>query len=59
MQITVATVNMVARLWCTGDSDSYSLRGHFDVLCVDEAGHATEPEIIAVCISIILFTGRE
>ena len=38
MQITVATVNMVARLWFTGDSDSCIPRGHFDVLCVDEAG---------------------
>ena len=38
MQITVATVNMAARLWCTGNSDSCIPRGHFDVLCVDEAG---------------------
>ena len=38
MQITVATVNMAARLWCTGDSDSCIPRGHFNVLCVDEAG---------------------
>ena len=59
MQITVATVTMAAKLWCTGDSDYCIPRGHFDVLCVDEAGHATEPEIIVACISIILFTGRE
>ena len=51
----MATVNMAVRLWCTGDSDSYILRGHFDVRCVDEAGHATEPEIIAVTATLMRY----
>jgi hypothetical protein len=34
-QIVVTTVNMAARLWCTGEGLK---KGCFDVLCVDEAG---------------------
>ena len=53
VQITVATISMASRLWCTrGMALS---KGHFDVLCVDEAGHATEPEIIAVASTIMDF----
>ena len=51
----MATVNMTAILWCTGDSDSYILRGHFDLLCVDEAGHVTEPEIIAITATLMRY----
>jgi helicase MOV-10 len=60
-QITVATVNMAARLWCTGGNNKKSNggdcipRGYFDVLCVDEAGHATEPEVIAVAATLMNF----
>jgi len=52
VQITVATINMAARLWCTGDGVQ---KGYFDVLCVDEAGHATEPEVVAVAATIMKF----
>jgi len=50
VQITVATINMAARLWCTGVGIP---KGYFDVLCVDEAGHATEPEVIAVASTLL------
>lgn len=53
VQITVATINMASRLWCTGDKGLP--KGHFDVLCVDEAGHATEPEVIAVASTVMDF----
>ena len=53
--MTVTTVNMATKLWCTGDSDYCIPRGHFDVLCVDEAGHATEPEIIAVTATLMIY----
>lgn len=61
-QITVATVNMAARLWCTGGNNKKNNgpgdcipKGYFDVLCVDEAGHATEPEVIAVAATLMNF----
>ena len=50
VQIVVSTVNMAARFWCNGIS-----KGYFDVLCVDEAGHATEPEVIAAASTLIDF----
>eukprot|EP00521_Asterionellopsis_glacialis_P016531 CAMPEP_0195309572 /NCGR_PEP_ID=MMETSP0707-20130614/38804_1 /TAXON_ID=33640 /ORGANISM="Asterionellopsis glacialis, Strain CCMP134" /LENGTH=529 /DNA_ID=CAMNT_0040373869 /DNA_START=195 /DNA_END=1784 /DNA_ORIENTATION=- len=49
-QIVVSTVNLAARFSFWGIP-----RGHFEVLCVDEAGHATEPEVIAVASSLINF----
>ena len=52
VKITVATINMASRLWCTGDGVP---KGYFDVLCVDEAGHATEPEVIAVASTLMEF----
>ena len=55
VQIVVSTMNLAARLWCTGDGVK---RGHFDVLCVDEAGHATEPEVIGVAATIMKFNGK-
>lgn len=55
VQITIATVNMASKLWCTGDSVP---KGYFDVLCVDEAGHATEPEVIAVAATLMNFKGK-
>ena len=51
MKIVVATVNFAARLVFLGVP-----RGHFDVLCVDEAGHATEPEVVSAAASIMDFT---
>ena len=51
-RITVATINMASRFWCTGTGIPM---GHFDVLCVDEAGHATEPEVIAVAATLMKF----
>eukprot|EP00548_Thalassiothrix_antarctica_P001331 CAMPEP_0194144846 /NCGR_PEP_ID=MMETSP0152-20130528/13845_1 /TAXON_ID=1049557 /ORGANISM="Thalassiothrix antarctica, Strain L6-D1" /LENGTH=941 /DNA_ID=CAMNT_0038844861 /DNA_START=358 /DNA_END=3179 /DNA_ORIENTATION=+ len=50
VQITVSTINMASRLWCTGLQ-----KGHFDVFCVDEAGHATEPEVMAVAATLMKF----
>jgi DNA polymerase III delta prime subunit len=47
-QIVVSTVNLAARFSFFGIP-----RGHFEVLCVDEAGHATEPEVIAVAASLM------
>ena len=48
--IIVCTVNLAARLAIYGVP-----RGHFDVLCVDEAGHATEPEVVAVASTLMDF----
>jgi len=47
-QIVVSTVNLAARFSYWGIP-----RGHFEVICVDEAGHATEPEVIAVASSLL------
>ena len=52
-RIIVATVNMAARLYFNGVE-----RGYFDVICVDEAGHATEPEVIAVASTLLDFNPR-
>lgn len=49
-KIVVSTVNLAARFSYWGIE-----RGHFDVLCVDEAGHATEPEVIAVAAALMDF----
>lgn len=53
-RIVVSTVNLSARF-------AYFKvpRGHFDVLCVDEAGHATEPEVVSVVASLMDFSGTE
>jgi AAA domain len=55
MQIVVTTVNMAARLFCTGQGLK---KGCFDVLCVDEACHATEPEVIGAAATLMKFTGK-
>ena len=55
VQIVVSTVNLAARLWCTRDGLP---KGTFDVLCVDEAGHATEPEVIGVAATLMDFKGK-
>ena len=55
VQIIVATVNLAARLWCTGRGVQ---NGHFDVICVDEAGHATEPEVVGVTAKLMKFSGK-
>eukprot|EP00980_Cylindrotheca_fusiformis_P025199 scaffold13271_cov110-Cylindrotheca_fusiformis.AAC.2 len=49
-QIVVSTVNLAARFSFWGIS-----RGYFEVVCVDEAGHATEPEVVAVAASLLNF----
>lgn len=46
--IVVSTVNLAARFSFWGIP-----RGHFEVVCVDEAGHATEPEVVAVAASLL------
>jgi helicase MOV-10 len=58
VQIVVATVNLAARFWCSGGHGHGGgvKKGHFDVLCVDEAGHATEPEVIAVAATLMNFS---
>ena len=48
-QIVVSTVNLAARFSHWGVPP-----GYFDVVVVDEAGHATEPEIIAVAASTLI-----
>jgi helicase MOV-10 len=55
VQIVVSTVNLAARLWCTGNGIR---KGTFDILCVDEAGHATEPELIGVASTLMEFEGK-
>mmetsp|Transcript_2660 Transcript_2660/g.7368 ORF Transcript_2660/g.7368 Transcript_2660/m.7368 type:complete len:1107 (-) Transcript_2660:51-3371(-) len=54
-QLVITTVNLAARLWCMGDGVR---KGLFDVLCVDEAGHATEPEVIGVAATMMNFCGN-
>ena len=49
-QIVVSTVNLAAKFSYWGIP-----RCHFEVLCVDEAGHATEPEVVAVASSLMGF----
>jgi len=53
-QLVVSTVNLAARFSLFGVP-----REHFEVLVVDEAGHATEPEIIAVAATLMNFTRRD
>lgn len=50
-KIVVSTVNHAARISYFGVP-----RNHFHVLCIDEAGHATEPEVISVATSLMDFT---
>jgi len=52
VQIVVSTLNLAARLWCIGGGIDRDL---FDVLCVDEAGHATEPEVMGVAATVMRF----
>jgi len=52
-RIVVATVNLAARFSHWGVP-----KGYFDVLVVDEAGHATEPEVITVASTLMDF-GRK
>ena len=51
-RVTVATVNTAARFSFYGID-----RGFFDTIIVDEAGHATEPEVIAVASTLLDFDG--
>lgn len=53
-QIVVSTINMASR-FCYWEIP----RGYFDVLCVDEAGHATEPEVVAAAASLMDFSGAQ
>jgi len=57
IQITVATIQMAGRLWCLSRDTQVGCvpAGYFDVLCVDEAGHATEPEVISVAATLLKF----
>jgi hypothetical protein len=50
--IVVSMVNLAAHLSYLGVS-----HGHFDVLCIDEAGHATEPEVIGIVPSLMDVSG--
>ena len=54
VQIVVSTVNLAARFWCMGGGVP---KGTFDILCIDEAGHATEPEVIGVAATLMNFSG--
>ncbi len=47
-KIVVSTVNLAARFVYWGVP-----KGHFDVICIDEAGHATEPEVVGVVASLL------
>ena len=47
-RIVVSTVNLASRFLYMGVP-----RGHFHCVVVDEAGHATEPELIAVAASLM------
>lgn len=53
-RIVVSTVNLAARFSYWGIS-----RGHFDVLVVDEAGYATEPEVVSVAAGLMDFYPRD
>jgi helicase MOV-10 len=48
--IVITTISLAARFSFIGIQ-----KGYFDVLCVDEAGHATEPEAIAVASTLMDF----
>jgi helicase MOV-10 len=49
-RIVVSTMNLAARFSFLGVP-----KGHFSVLCIDEAGHATEPEVVAVAATLMDF----
>lgn len=53
-RIIVTTVNMAAKFSYWGVP-----KGHFDIFCVDEAGHATEPEVICTASTLMSFFGEE
>ena len=55
VQIVVSTVNLAARFWCSGGGFK---KGWFDCICVDEAGHSTEPEVIGATASLMKFSGQ-
>lgn len=55
-QIVASTVNLAARFSNMGNGLP---RGYFDVVCIDEAGHATEPEVIGVVASLMNFHGKK
>jgi superfamily I DNA and/or RNA helicase len=55
VQIVVATVNLAARFTNLGEGLQ---KGHFDVVCIDEAGHATEPEVIGVIAPLMNLCGK-
>lgn len=59
VQIVVTTVSLAARLWCAGKGYDGLQTGWFDVICVDEAGHATEPEVIGASAKLMQFSGQD
>lgn len=56
VQIVVSTVNLAARFWCSGGGLQ---KGWFDCMCIDEAGHATEPEVIGAIATLMEFSGKD
>ncbi|KAG7358960.1 DNA/RNA helicase, superfamily II, SNF2 family protein [Nitzschia inconspicua] len=54
-QIIASTVNLAARFSNVGNGIP---EGFFDVVCIDEAGHATEPEVMGVVASLMKFDGK-
>lgn len=54
-QIVAATVNLAARFSNTGKGIP---KGFFDVICIDEAGHATEPEVMGVVAPLMKSQGE-
>jgi helicase MOV-10 len=52
IQIVASTVNLAARFTNMGTGLAV---GYFDVVCIDEAGHATEPEVMGVVASLLNF----
>jgi helicase MOV-10 len=56
-QIVASTVNLAARFTNMGTGLA---EGYFDVVCLDEAGQATEPEVMGVVASsLIKFDGND
>lgn len=55
--IVVATVNLAARFTNLGTSPVS--KGYFDVIGIDEAGHATEPEVIGVVSTLMKCRGKD
>jgi helicase MOV-10 len=54
-RIMFSTVNLAARF-----SSLFGIpQDHFNILCVDEAGHATEPEVIGVAASLMDFRRQD